>query len=422
MKRKWLVAVFFVVLMLCPVALAANEMEIKDEVLLFYTGEEEICEIPDGVKKIGEYAFCGNARIKEVILPQSLRIIGDHAFESCVALERVHVAKGLESIGESSFYHCKELREITLPDQLSSIGEEAFAFCTALEQISLPESLEFVERRVFAGCSALKTVELPVGVTAIEEEAFAYCRSLNTVSIPEGMLRLAGRAFWGCSQLQMVTLPVSLQYLGIDCLPLHKKLHVIADGNVYAEEWCTARGIELSHRGNMEPYWLYIENAHGVPEISNKAGSVIHYGYNAVDIDDSTAWQCKGAGGYIDMELQTPGAVNQVLIKTGHHKSKTNYQNYSRPIQVELSFCYEGSNAFVDPVVCDIEDKYSTDFFSMEFDWRLNVTKIRMTVLKVKKGKELPYNVAVAELRAVGIDMAELPYDFLQQGETATFE
>lgn len=422
MKRKWLVAVFLVVLMLCPAALAANAMEIKDQILLSYTGQEEICEIPDGVKKIEPYAFCGNSKLKEIILPQSLSVIGDHAFENCVALERIHGAEGLESIGESAFYHCKELREVVLPDGLQSLGEEAFAFCTALEQISLPESLEVVERRVFAGCSALTAVGIPAGVTAVEEEAFAYCRSLNTLSIPEGMLRLAERAFWGCSQLRMVTLPVSLQSLERDCLPSHEKLRVIADGNVYAEEWCTSHGIELSHRGNIEPYWLYIETAHGVPEISNKAGNVIHYGYNAVDIDDTTAWQCKGAGGYIDMVLQTPGAVNQVLIKTGHHKSKTNYQNYSRPIQVELSFCYEGSNAFVDPVVCDIEDKYSTDFFSMEFDWRLNVTKIRMTVLKVKKGKELPYNVAVAELRAVGIDMEELPYDFFQQGEEATFE
>ena len=53
-----------------------SDFEIKDNVLIKYHGKEPYLMIPDGITRIGEYAFCdrehlctGNQKIKGVCIP-----------------------------------------------------------------------------------------------------------------------------------------------------------------------------------------------------------------------------------------------------------------------------------------------------------------------------------------------------------------
>lgn len=70
--------------------------ENKEQVLIKYIGKNnDIVIIEDGITEIGEFAFCG-CTAKEIILPDSVKIIQQCAFASCKNLEKIVLGKGLE--------------------------------------------------------------------------------------------------------------------------------------------------------------------------------------------------------------------------------------------------------------------------------------------------------------------------------------
>ncbi len=80
-------------------------------------------EVFEGVKEIGEYAFCASS-VQTARLPESLTKIGLNAFSSC-ALYSVNLPEGLTEIGKQAFEWCR-LVNVTLPASLQTLGENAF--------------------------------------------------------------------------------------------------------------------------------------------------------------------------------------------------------------------------------------------------------------------------------------------------------
>lgn len=114
----------------------ASEFKIEDGILLEYIGKnprEEIV-IPYGVTEIGESAFNGLVRfkMKSIIIPDSVRIIGKSAFYDCFNLVKVILPNQLKSIEYGAFKQCIELTEITLPDSVEKIAFNAFSGCDKL--------------------------------------------------------------------------------------------------------------------------------------------------------------------------------------------------------------------------------------------------------------------------------------------------
>ena len=56
------------------------------------------------------------------------------------------------------FEGCDSLREITIPDSVKVIGGQAFENCTALSVISIPTDVTLIDISAFANCTSLKTV------------------------------------------------------------------------------------------------------------------------------------------------------------------------------------------------------------------------------------------------------------------------
>lgn len=103
------VAVIFTMVQMVP-AMAEETQEFvidEDGVLTAYNGEDTVVEIPDTVKKIGDKAFEKKGKILGVVMPDSVTSIGDGAFDSCSSLKDVAMSKGLKEIGESAFKNCK---------------------------------------------------------------------------------------------------------------------------------------------------------------------------------------------------------------------------------------------------------------------------------------------------------------------------
>ena len=119
------------------------------------------------VTRIPAYLFAtGEARsdnvyahITAVVLPDTVRRIGDYAF-----------------------YRCYDLQSVTLGAGLESIGEGAFARCTALAGIELNEGLDYIENYAFDNCTALKSITIPSSVTRLYDGAFRNCTGLSAVT------------------------------------------------------------------------------------------------------------------------------------------------------------------------------------------------------------------------------------------------
>ncbi len=81
--------------------------------------------VPEGVNCVG-YRACSNTDLGTVTLPDGVTRIGDYAFYGCRFLHRVTIPASVTSIGKFAFGNCPELREISIPPSVTCIAPNAF--------------------------------------------------------------------------------------------------------------------------------------------------------------------------------------------------------------------------------------------------------------------------------------------------------
>ena len=98
----------------------------------------------DGDIYIIKEIFTANFALKQIIIPNGVALIGDHAFDSCTFLNRITIDKdsNLESIGYAAFADCESLTSIFIPKNVSDIGDAAFANCVSLNLIQYGGTME----------------------------------------------------------------------------------------------------------------------------------------------------------------------------------------------------------------------------------------------------------------------------------------
>lgn len=101
--------------------------------------------------------------------------IAPRAFEGCAALCRVILPESLRQIGEMAFSGCSHLRLLTIPGGVQRVGTLAFAKCSQLERVRIEPGVVQLGPSCFSKCAALKRVEMPASVTQIGGGAFFGC-------------------------------------------------------------------------------------------------------------------------------------------------------------------------------------------------------------------------------------------------------
>jgi hypothetical protein len=127
----------------------------------YYGGSFKI-EIPEtykgkNVTKISKRAFKGS-RVKEVILPNTIKIIEKEAFRECKNLEYIKFPSSIESLDQnlftdsnikevdlssvlinyipgSMFFNCKELRNVKMGKNITELYTYSFYNCIALKEL-----------------------------------------------------------------------------------------------------------------------------------------------------------------------------------------------------------------------------------------------------------------------------------------------
>ena len=237
-----------------------------------------VTAIADGDMQTGGVFSMAAQTLQSVVLPDTLKTIGDLAFMMCESLTSVIIPEGVTSIGEAAFtmtsiseitipasvtdiakadilqssmppfVMCPMLTEITVADgnpvyhssgsnaiietatktliqgfnsttipndgSVTSIGDGAFNSCVGLTSIDIPDSVTRIGNGAFNSCSSLATVSIPNSVTSIGNDAFARCEALTEINIPDSVTSIGNDAFFRCSRLTTISIPDSVTSIG----------------------------------------------------------------------------------------------------------------------------------------------------------------------------------------------------------------
>ena len=134
--------------------------------------------IGEGVTSVGDYAFAHKWDLSCVVLPESLKVIGEHAFER-TDVSYIYLPDSISRIGCSAFESCDNLVLNRLPASLEAIEPFTFRRCDSLVELVIPDSVGSIGEYAFMSCSCLEKVAIPASVTSIDATAFVENSSLR---------------------------------------------------------------------------------------------------------------------------------------------------------------------------------------------------------------------------------------------------
>lgn len=140
----------------------------------FYEESIESVRVPDNVIIIEDGAFLGCAKLKNIVLPNSVLSVGRNAFDNtkyyytesnwknnvlyvgkvaCTIRNRkvksISFEHGTITVAERIAEQCRELTSLTIPDTVVSIGEMAAMDCPKLKGITIPYSTALIGNYAF---------------------------------------------------------------------------------------------------------------------------------------------------------------------------------------------------------------------------------------------------------------------------------
>ncbi len=163
--------------------------------------------IPSGITAIAGGAFQEYNNMTEIVIPNGVRRIGSFAFSGC-SLTDVSIPDGVEEIGGSAFSSCK-MSSITIPESVTTLGRCVFYWCenlsafygkfastdnrclvvdgylnsfarAGLSEYTIPDNVSIIGESSFRGVQ-ITSITIPQSVSQIEQSAFQYCPKLTTI-------------------------------------------------------------------------------------------------------------------------------------------------------------------------------------------------------------------------------------------------
>lgn len=171
--------------------------------------------IEDGVKNIGNYAFCKSSAMN-VYIPETVTNIGTGAFKQSNLME-ITVPGSVKAVGDEAFYDCKELRSATFHDGVQSIGIDAFRGC-GIGYLDFPASITSVGAGAFMECTTLVQVRFAPGkeVVHLGDNLFSKCWLLSNVTLPLKADKISSGMFTKCYMaLTYLYIPAGVEVDGI---------------------------------------------------------------------------------------------------------------------------------------------------------------------------------------------------------------
>ena len=191
--------------------------------------------------EIGSKAF-EYSSITEIILSETTKTVGSHAFSGCEDLVSVYysAADGLGTIGIGAFRkgdagsgdqklvritHISEKEKtdggekVIRLENVSSIGDEAFYYCKQITEVYIGGENTMLGARILAGASSLGKVTYAVinGLDKTETSGATFTQTLSSsceLIIESNVESVPDYAFYGFTAVNSLTVPENIQSIG----------------------------------------------------------------------------------------------------------------------------------------------------------------------------------------------------------------
>ena len=158
--------------------------------------------------RLPNYAFGGLRYLEDVILPNTIKEIGNSAFSGLSALRKVNMPEFVERIGESAFSDCSSLQKIDLSllSHLKAVGYSTFSSSSCVPvSLKLPDGLERIDGYAFNNTGVTSVDFLNTSLSYIGNNAFYACPITGTLSFP-GTLRSIGNSAFASAKVSSIKL------------------------------------------------------------------------------------------------------------------------------------------------------------------------------------------------------------------------
>ena len=246
--------------------------------------------LPDTIRVIGDYAFQtgwgSNNKITAMNLPEGLEEIGVYALNGIQVDFRLPAS--LKRIGNYAFNNTG-ITEVHFGDAIEAVGDRAFFGCTKLVKAEVTKESQNSEG-LYLQCTALSDVTVEDGVTSLPENCFFNCEKLTSITLPESVTELKKSVFYGCDLSSLDFLNTgSVTTLGDFCFAGNDNLHdiVIPDSVTYVGAnqfyWCKyvahitfGANVAYVGKGVMSTFFIDPSVTKVVPEVrSATAGAAV---------------------------------------------------------------------------------------------------------------------------------------------------
>lgn len=189
--------------------------------------------LPDSLINIGGDTFYNCWNLKKVVIQKNVSRMGNNPFAGCPKLKIENKSKWFKLVNGVLFDKKKERlihysigkseKFYSIPDTIKIIGKHAFFLAKTLEKIIIPESLIKMENNPFSGCDKLD-IDNKSGAYHIVDKVIynKYKNSvvgcLNSIEIQRLKLlpvkNISRNSFWNCKGIKTIVLPSSLEQIG----------------------------------------------------------------------------------------------------------------------------------------------------------------------------------------------------------------
>lgn len=121
----------------------------------------------------------GECKITSVVIPPSVKKIGNGAFYQCEYLRRVEIQSNDYEMGNDIFARCSSLESVILSEGVKIIRDGTFDTCDRLKKIIIPRSVERIDGYAFG--SKLEEIEILNPNAQIHEKAFKMCPNVKII-------------------------------------------------------------------------------------------------------------------------------------------------------------------------------------------------------------------------------------------------
>ena len=228
----------------------------------------------DGIlydKDVTEVILCPDGVSGDIVLPDTVRVVGDSAFADCTATVSVSLPDGLVSVGDYAFEDCTSLVTVEVPDSVTSIGRCAFDD-SSITEFRVPSGVTDMTG-VLYDCGSLESITVSEGNTAFTVvDGVLYSKDLSTLirvpqafegelRIPDGVVACDVDALYGCSRMTSLIIPDSMETMnfGSLCIQLRYVYIGASVGPFETSHLSTSRSLETIEVSPENDYYVSVD-------------------------------------------------------------------------------------------------------------------------------------------------------------------